>query len=489
MFIPLKDNQYKADPWKDIMDQVNTFPQHRKSPSLLKKIKDVLLDFDEKSLTDLAKKKNESGKYLIFPTKGTKSELDNQDIIYSLNDKISDRPTFRTGNIMGFFRLDDDVQIHITSRFDDSDKNFFLHYMLQKVCNVAFTPKTDSFEDSLFDFMCYLFPTYLNEALKQGIFRAYITHEYNDANVRGPIDVSRHIRFNIPFNGKIAYHTREYTIDNHTTQLIRHTIEYIRALPLGHSVLSGEFSNTTRDNIQSIERATESYNKNLRLKVISKNLKRITHPYYTAYEPLRKLCLAILLHKKISYGENAQNPISGILFDGASLWEEYLATIICKQEKGFIHSNNRLKSNGIHLFKNGGIYYPDFYRRQKGALPGIVLDAKYKKLAELPEDNIAETFDGDLSEFKPNISREDLFQMLAYIHCIPADKAFLLFPIKNNRNTFKSIVISKAKEALGQGGKIAAVGIPIPQGVGNFADFSKQMEEIENHLNEFLKEC
>ena len=59
------------------------------------------------------------------------------------------------------------------------------------------------------------------------MYKQYITRKNNDANVRGVIDVNRHIRYNKPFNGKIAYSTREYSYDNDVTQLIRHTIEFI----------------------------------------------------------------------------------------------------------------------------------------------------------------------------------------------------------------------------------------------------------------------
>ena len=37
----------------------------------------------------------------------------------------------KTGNAMGFFCIDG-VQVAIHSRFDDSEKQYFLHYMLQK---------------------------------------------------------------------------------------------------------------------------------------------------------------------------------------------------------------------------------------------------------------------------------------------------------------------------------------------------------------------
>ena len=45
--------------------------------------------------------------------------------------------------------------------------------------------------------------------------------------MRGTIDINRHLKLNLPFNGRVAYRTREFSHDNHVTELIRHTIEYI----------------------------------------------------------------------------------------------------------------------------------------------------------------------------------------------------------------------------------------------------------------------
>lgn len=477
MLISLKDNDYQGTPWSDASKPVKYEG----------KVKETLLKFDGVSLKELADKKFDSRNFLVFPFNAAKKDLEDKDYIYSLKDKSGDTPAFCTGNVMCFLGLGNGVQMHITSRFDDCDRNYFLHYMLQKVCNVAFTPNTDSNEEQFYDFLYYLFPSYLNEALKQGIYRAYETREYNDANVRGPIDINRHIRYNIPFNGKVAYHTREYTTDNNVTQLVRHTIEHIRSLHSAKSVLGGGMASDTRDNVRAIELATESYNKNARAQVISKNLRRISHPYYSAYEPLRKICLAILLHKKLSYGNNANDPISGILFDGASLWEEYLATVFEEWNLDFVHSNNRLRQNGINLFEKGGIYFPDFYRRGKDLKKNIVLDAKYKKLANISGGDESDSFDGECN-FKANIGRGDLFQMLAYMHCIPASRAILLFPIENFNNQYNTVLQSKPKTACGQGGTVKAIGIPIPQGKKIFADFRNEMRKSEESLIEKLKE-
>lgn len=42
---------------------------------------------------------------------------------------------------------------------------------------------------------------------------------------------------NIPFNGKVACKTREHSYNNFTTELIRHTIEFIKASEFGSAIL------------------------------------------------------------------------------------------------------------------------------------------------------------------------------------------------------------------------------------------------------------
>lgn len=427
----------------------------------------TLLRFDDVSLEQLQSEKFSSGRFLIFPSSDAKADLEDKDYIFSLTDKESDKPGFKTSNVMGFFSLDEDVRVKISSRFDNSGKDFFLHYMLQKVCNVAYTPRTESGEDAFYDFLYQLFPYYLNEALAQGIFRAYVTREYNDANVRGPIDVTRYIRYNIPFNGKIAYHTREYTTDNTITQLIRHTIEYIRSLQYGEKVLENGSKNL-RDNIMAIEMATPTYSRNDRLNIIRRNARPVTHPYYTAYEPLRKLCLAILTNQKLSYGDDSDNMIAGILFDGASLWEEYLNVIM--QEKfgeRLLHPNNR-NGNGRQYFFEGtsGDIFPDFLldiepNSDDVMVASQVLDAKYRNNA----------LDSDVYK-----------QMLSYMFRFDSKIGKLLYPV-SSKDCDKVKVLRLRRDS-----NIVLESVPffIPN-YSEETEFESFVENMEKAETEFLE--
>lgn len=105
---------------------------------------------------------------------------------------------YQTGNIMGFFGLGDE-RLTVASRFCEAD--LFLQYLLAKVMDfptILNSPADASQDDRLFDFLIFLFPSYLRTALRKGPFKKYVNVRHNDDRLRGTINVSRHIRENTP---------------------------------------------------------------------------------------------------------------------------------------------------------------------------------------------------------------------------------------------------------------------------------------------------
>ncbi len=369
-----------------------------------------------------------------------------------------------TGNIMGFVGVND-TQVDIISRFAKTDgEDYFLHYMLQRVFAInLFDIKHTTSSQPIFDFLLYLFPYFLKKALRQGIYKKYRRFEYNDSNIRGPIDVSRHIRDNIPFRGTVAYSTREHTYDNEVTELIRHTIEYIKTHPMGNGVLNCD--QETKNAVMTMNQATPSYNSRDRNRILNLNLRPVTHPYYSEYTALQKICVQILRHEAIKYGRE-KDKIYGVLFDGAWLWEEYLNAIFTKARLEITHAKNKTGENGIAIYKNGkNCYYPDFYRKTDVAETSFVLDAKYKHLAQ---DVV-------------NISREDLFQMITYMHVLPARHCALLYPIELKESNTRAIVPSSPRQLQGDGGEIIDIGISIAN-EAVYSTFYKSQEKTERNL-------
>ena len=387
-------------------------------------------------------------------------------IISLRNDEIS------TGNIMGFVGVNN-TQLDIKSRFAKVDgEDFFLHYMLQKVFSInLFDIKHSTTKKPIFDFLLYLFPYFLKKALAQGLFKKYQRYEYNDANIKGPINVSRHIRENIPFKGTVAYSTREHSYDNDITQLIRHTIECIKTKELGVSVLNND--KETKECVTQITMATQTYNLRERFQVINRNLRPIRHPYYSAYSELQKLCLQILRHESIKYGQD-KDKVYGVLFDGAWLWEEYLNTVL--KTVGFKHPENKKHKGGLRMFvndsddetigKNSRRLYPDFYK--EGICPNdrFILDAKYKHLDS-------------------GVGREDLYQVVTYMYCSEANNGAYVYPCDHALPTEKY-------QLKGYGGCISIIPFHIPQPQNdiewNWSSFSGIINKSELSLKQAILE-
>ncbi|WP_052095578.1 5-methylcytosine restriction system specificity protein McrC [Porphyromonas cangingivalis] len=341
--------------------------------------KEALQDLEalfNKTISKLIKEKDNG--LLIYPhtlDEGQEKRDNNPVISLTKKSSLASEWEINPGNFSGFIGAGD-ASITIKSRFSGEEDDHFLHYLLQKVLAInVFDLKHSTTKDPLLDFLLFLFPALLNDALSQGLYKAYERREYNDANIRGTIILNRHIRQNMPFCGRVAYRTREFSHDNPLTQLIRHTIEFISAKEIGRFILNG--NEDTRASVSLIIQATTGYKRQDRQQVINQNLRPVRHPYFTRYKDLQQLCLQILRHEKNGYGKDDRR-MYGILFSMDSLWEEYLNTLL--DPLGFKHPNNIKRIGEIYL-ANSNKYprYPDFYDKEEN---GIVIDAKYKRMID-----------------------------------------------------------------------------------------------------------
>lgn len=397
---------------------------------------------------------------LIFPA-GIYASTDitkDQMILQSVNDE------YVFGNVMGFLGYKNE-RLVIESRFGGDDNDFLLLYMLSKVLNfpniVDLKTEADR-ENQLFDWLIFLFPYYLKAAMRKGLFKTYIRHAYNDANIKGTIDVARHIRQNTPFIGNIAYNQREYSADNDIIELVRHTIEFIKKKPFGYNLLS-----KVKDEIKLVVDATPQYRQCDRRKIVSKNKQNpIRHAYYHEYRTLQRLCLFILQHQKHQIGSGLRQTY-GILFDGAWLWEEYIYTIV---KDYFVHPRNKDGKGAQHLFNGNskGLIFPDFIGNDTQYR--VIADAKYK-----PVDNI---------------SNKDYLQVLAYMFRFDAKKGYYLYPETNgfpdeqlwlnSGSTYENNVAIRDDIC------VIKHGLKIPANASSYDEFTKIMQASEEKFKEIF---
>lgn len=333
----------------------------------------------------------------VFPeiVKDAEDISRDQFILQSIND------SYHSGNVMGFLGCGDERLI-IESRFCGEGEDFFFQYLLDKVLefpNVANLESDADQDNRLFSFLLFLFPYYLKQAMRKGLFKQYIHRKYNDENVKGTIDIARHIERNTPFTGRVAYHQREFSYDNSLMELVRHTVEFIKKKPYGNNLLI-----KVKDEVKLVIEATPGYELCDRQKIIESNKKNaVRHAYYREYLALQRLCILILRHQKHQIGSGTRQ-IYGILFDGAWLWEEYVNSLI---DDVFYHPMNKGGKGAQRLFEgNIGLIYPDFISRDE--THRVIADAKYKPIE--------------------NIGNRDYLQVLAYMFRFDAKSGYYLYP-------------------------------------------------------------
>lgn len=388
----------------------------------------------------------------VFPEFVAEAEdiTKDQMILQSVND------TYHTGNVMGFLGCGNE-RLVISSRFCGEGEDFFFQYLLDRVLDFPNIVDLESDADQnnrLFNFLLFLFPYYLKTAMRKGLFKQYIRNRYNDENVKGTIDIARHIEENTPFTGNVAYSQREFSYDNNLMELVRHTIEFIKRKPYGNSLLVG-----AKDEVKLIINATPHYETYDRKKIIEANKKNtVRHAYFREYLALQRLCLLILQHHKHQIGAGSRQ-IYGILFDGAWLWEEYISLLV---EDHFYHPMNKNGTGAQRLFSgHAGLIYPDFI--SKDSETRIVADAKYKPI--------------------DNIGNKDYLQVLAYMFRFEAKTGYYLYPEAaetndktlwmNKGTTYESNVVPRDDIS------VTKQGLKIPAEAKNYEEFVSLMRVSE----------
>lgn len=383
--------------------------------------------------------------------------------------------SLQTGNLVGFIG-GKGLNISIRSRFAyENQGDFFLHYLMQRNMrlNAIDLPVAVSDSDAILNFLVLLFPSYLERALRQGVFKQYQNFCYNDSRLKGPIDVARHLKCNLPFQGNIAYHTREFSFDNPVTQLIRHTIEVIRSKPEFSKLL--ELNDEVIADVRQIEEVTPSYERSELVAVVNANLRPVSHPLLTEYRPLQQLCLKILRQEDEGLRFNADSePVYGVLFDIAYLWEEYLALLL--EPQGFEHPSN-VDHQGWSVVKLNDAdkkrkmrFCPDFVfpatNQAEHPTSSLVADAKYTRYESKGFDWRA---------------KYHVLQMMHYMYALKAPRSVLLSPTKMDDPKPWHF------EFYGYGGTIDVEYLHLPSQAQSYAEYCVAMQLAETKLLAQLK--
>lgn len=427
----------------------------------------LLNQFGGKKLSDL---KNES--VLMLSPGSHLGDGDREDLSLFEYHKIGD-DQFRldTGNLMGVLRFrkqdgrgESAVQVQVLSRFDRGANNYFLNYILEKAFDVSFglngvSSDGNSVVDCLLDIV---FVRQLAEAANAGLFRQYRERRNNDWNFKGSLDLPRHLRENVPMMHGIAYRKREIEHDVPLNQMILLAAKTIRKR---HPDFfdSNEDARDAFRQLQAIVPEPVSARDVLRERTCREP---VSHPYFQdVYEPLRQTAKMILEEEKWSIFTNGESEVSGIVFDGSWLWENYLWALLRESRiEGLIHGENAKKENPVYPFGNPAVleWYPDFYIKDKA-----VLDAKYK----------------DLDSEK--VQSGDAHEVISYMHVLNAESGFLLYPSRQGESAKKG-----PYPINGKGGKFHVIGLEIPkyQDTDEYTSFCGMMKTNEDNFLKQIKD-
>ena len=115
------------------------------------------------------------------------------------------------------------------------------------------------------------------------------------------------------------------------------------------------------------------------------------------------------------------------------------------------------------MFTDGsGTRYPDFYKED------IVLDAKYKRYADMKLQNI----DGD-----------DLHQVITYMYILGACYGGLIVPRQHKQKD----IVQTSKLLNGYGGRMNIYSIIVDSPAQNYKDYCMQMNQHENEFISLLE--
>lgn len=395
----------------------------------------------------------------------------------------------KTNSYVGVVKYIDnekEVKIEIRSRFDKNNPSQdFLMYIIEKTRGI-FIPQlsTDILYDNYWSIvLTIIFVLQLKEAYIQGLFKTYVRFKYNDPNIKGTININRHIKTNTPFMGNVAYDLRENSEDNYIIYLIRHAYERLRIkYP---EIVAGIIQNNPICNeaILAIEQNSKNFHSVSIEDVVKLATKKINHPYFSKYEPLRKTCIMVLRDMGINIFDGSSELIYGILMPIDKLWEKFVGSeIIKKVDSNFEHHGKSDQKPLIVRTKNKRCVKKrefDFY------LPGIMnIDAKYKPRWENAAKSSWRNEYGEWATLD-----KDIYQILAYMFVSNIKLGGAIFPSTYDKDIpdFKTDEFEIMTEENSYN-RFYTIPVIIPNEKDTFKnDFENNLQKVRNDIKHMTR--
>ncbi len=272
------------------------------------------------------------------------------------------------------------INLQVRSRMDTDKSWYFLFTILEYGNLMSHSHRVFESEDEAFDFLLTdLLANSLRSALPKGHYRTYQRFEKNNDRLKGTIDIARHIRLNAgQDSGAIAYSYRENSIDNKLNRLL--LVAYLHLKRKYPELVERKIDcdNALREYLNVMRYQIDTSRIDARRTLID-NASPISHPFYTEYEDIRKICIRILRDIGVSVFDTPSGVVNGFLYYLPDLWEDFLESAM--RDKFGVGCNLLAQEEYGYVSKENSGYVctgrPDFVI-SAGGKTIVVLDAKFK---------------------------------------------------------------------------------------------------------------
>lgn len=267
-----------------------------------------------------------------------------------------------------------------------------------------------------FEILTFLYAKNLQESLKRGIFRNYITHEENLGVLKGKWLISQHLKIN-PFQKHRFYvQYDEFSPDNLLNQVLKHAAVQMRCQSMDAS--NRQKLAMLSDWMDEVFLPPALNNSVLEQIIFTRLNER--------FRPLFNLAKLFLKHKATETRVGSTNAFA-YTFDMNKLFEKFIARFLQKHKgkilegTGYEYCAILEKARGSPKWlakddKGNDIFKlePDIiFKNKNGAVP-LIIDTKYKIL--------------DDEDWKKGVSQGDVYQAAAYAQVFKCRRVVLIYP-------------------------------------------------------------
>ena len=274
--------------------------------------------------------------------------------------------------------------------------------------------------EDIFEFIVVIFLRQVEQLVRRGIYRAYITEEENQPYLRGRLLLADHLQRNALHMQRFYQRTSEFTADVLENRILRHTLGLLVRLEYQEPGLR-----------QQIRRVASAFAEVSPAPIAPADCDRVVYTRLNAaYRPRINLARLLIQHLSLE-GQAGSTQFAAYLLDMNKVFELFVACFLAShfaddpaiqvEIQPDIWLDMDLQEKGI----------PDIVLRRDGR-PYLVLDTKYKTFRGRPE----------------NADRD---QMVMYCLSLGLPRGILIYAddhAVDHRADFKGIVLSAQSLAL-----------------------------------------